>query len=202
MKLSVATVLLASTTALSACSSAPGPTVAASADGVYAEALADAVANGASDAQVAELEQAVIDGSVSLEAARASVHRTVECLVDRGMNAEYTEGLSNGTTVVPSLSIHSDQDPTAVDAAFQECENLESAWTNYLYQTQASTIEAEQAYFEQQRPVLVACLEGEGIAIDPEGDIYDLLWAAVDTAHAAGDTGGTNCLAEAEIDGF
>lgn len=161
---------------------------------MFNEALANAREGGASAQQLAELEDAEILGEIDLETARAATRRTVKCIQDSGYSAEYADAEVNGGRIVPSFSVETDGEVQA-----QSCEARESYWVLNLFATQASALEADRAYFEQQRPILLACMEENGIDVAADDDIYALLEQALQERMAGGSF---NCLRQAGIDGF
>ena len=133
---------------------------------------------------------------MSLESARSATRRTVECITSAGAFAEYDEDTVNGGRVVPGYYWE-----TSAQVVSDECERRESYWVNYLYQTQGSSLQADAKYFEQQRPILLSCLQDNGLKPDPNGDIYDLLRMAGEL-QASGTGTSANCLEQAKIDSF
>lgn len=182
------------------CTETTSPTAAT--DDVFAEALAEAHEGGASDAQVAALQEAAKAGSVTIEAAREAARRTVTCMSDAGLDAQYSENTLGDGLVIPGYLVASpeDADSAAVDAAVDDCTTRESLWLTRVFQLQPSSIQQRDDFANQQEPVLRACLEGHGIATDPDADGVDL---ANQAAEAFGDSGGqVDCLQEAGIDAW
>lgn len=161
--------------------------------------LEEAHKQGASANQLAELESVARDLQVDVETARAAMHRTVECIVNAGYEADYMEEVMDGVTIRPYLTYY-DTGTGNADAVYDECSRRESYWIEYLYETQPSTIDAQNKYLEQQLPTVIACLERNGVSTDPEEDMYVTLDAAVKLMQQSG--GEADCLAEAEITGY
>lgn len=191
-----AVVAFAAMILLSACGSeSPGEVVDANSQSI-ADALSEAQEMGASEAQIHLLEEALDSGQMSLESARSATRRTVECITSAGSFAEYDEETINGGRILPGYIWE-----TSAAALNEECEKRESYWVNYLYQTQSSSLQEDAEFFEQQRPILLSCLQENGLDPDPDGDIYDLLRMAAELQASGTGTSG-NCLEQADIDGF
>lgn len=165
------------------------------------EAMRDAAAGGASELQLEELARARDAGHVTVEVARESITRTVDCIRDLGFTAEYRE-TQNNSVPVPNLKYGGVGLETAdsADRAYEQCSIQESYWLDYLYQTQPSSMEAGEAYLKAQLPVVVACLGREGVDVPADEDISETLGRALTLSQSA--PGAVNCLDEAAIDGF
>jgi hypothetical protein len=171
-----------------------------SADASFAEALVEAKEGGGSDAQLVALEEASQTETVTIEMARAAARRTVTCLNDAGLDAQYQEeSLANGL-VVPGymVALPEGVDVSGSDSQINVCADRESTWIDKMYQTQASSIQQNEDYANERESVLRACLEENGISTDPDADGVDL---ANQASEVLGESeNGINCLSEAGID--
>jgi hypothetical protein len=163
-----------------------------------ASMIEEAEAGGAGDAQLEILRQAQSDGKVSLEVARAANRAAVECVNDAGSSAFYQESTTAAGLVLPGFSSLADTpEQMAISDA---CTTEVQFWVSGLYQMQPASLTLNDAYLEQQAPVVRSCLERNGYAADPEATTIELLRQAaqvkIDTESAV------DCLAEAKIDGF
>jgi len=167
-------------------------------DDIVATAIQEAEAGGASEAQLALLSQAQVDGEISLETARAATRAGVECITAAGSYALYSEEARGSGLVIPGFSYASD---TPEQQAIGEgCENNENFWVVAVYAMQPSSRAVNDAYLEQQVPIVRSCLAGEGYTVPSDATTLEVLNQAADVLS---DTkGALNCLYEARIDGF
>ena len=172
---------------------------------MVAKARADAVEAGASDAQLADLDRALADGGISFEDAHAAVERAVECMHDVGVTAAIVESESTPGLRIPNYSVYSAEDDMDATAKLTDpCDMRENYYTSYLYQVQPSSQKIRDDYFEERRPVLVACLDKNGVATDDEQTADELVRAAIELFIQSAESGAeepTNCLAQAGING-
>jgi len=162
-----------------------------------AAAIEQAEAGGASEAQLAILRQAQIDGEVSLEDARATAHAVVECVNNAGFSSFYSEHTEGSGLVIPEYSYSSDPEQEAITDA---CMVQEDAWVSMVYQMQPSSQAREDAFLEQQAPLVRRCLETNGYTVAPNATTHEVLCQAVDAILET--DGVVDCLVEAGIDGF
>jgi hypothetical protein len=161
-------------------------------------AIAEAEAGGAGDAQLAILRQAQTEGEISIEDARAAARAMVECVNNAGSQASYDERTNESGLVVPGYSALANTDEQQVIA--DACDAQEAFWINMIYQTQPASVAVNDAYLDQQAPLVRTCLEREGYATDPDATTIELLRQAAD---ARDETDlAVDCLTEAKIDGF
>jgi len=157
-----------------------------------ADALEEARSGGASEAQLAIVEQAGKEGSVTFEDAKVAVSSAISCMAAAGIAATYEEDALRNGVVIPGFTVKVSEDPALSNAA-DVCEYSESYWVNKLYQTQPSAIDANLAFIEKQAPVIRQCLEDAGYDTDPDATGMDLVLqsAELDTAefHCALDAG-------------
>lgn len=179
---------------------------------MVADAREDAVEAGASDAQLEDLDRALAAGGISYEDARAAVERAVACMNDAGLKAELVVSevvpglLMPGYNVSPSTGPVEDLDDIeALMSVADPCDQRENLYTSVIYQMQPSTQNARYEYFEKQRPVIVACLNENGVATEEEQTADELARAASDLVFRSLESGSenpVNCLAQAGIDGW
>ena len=93
---------LAALALLPACAGEPA---APATTDVFADALAEAGANGAGSAQLADLERAASARDVTVDMAREAARRTVDCLVDAGLDAQYSESTLADGLVLPDYVV-------------------------------------------------------------------------------------------------
>lgn len=180
------------------CTQAPSPSTATT-DDAFAEALAEAQDGGASEAQLAALQEAAQAGSVTIEAAREAARRAVTCMDGAGLDAQYSETTLGDGLVVPGYLVASseDEDSAATDVAIDDCVTREALWINKVFQLQPSSIQRKEDFANEQEPVLRACLEEHGIATDPDADGVGLANQAADARRDSG--GDVDCLHAAGI---
>lgn len=171
-------------------------------DQEIARVIEEATEQGASAAQLAELEQAAAAGEVDLDTARAATRRTVECIVGQGFDAVYAEQAAASGVTTPgfTLSADSEEDAYAASDAAEACETRESLWVSMMFSMQPSSLSAQEEYLRQQLPIVIACLEDEGIAASEDDALFDTLNKAVSLISSS--EGQINCLEEADISSF
>lgn len=168
------------------------PETGTSPDSVFSEALTEAREQGAGDAQIADLEAAVNDQEMSIETAREAARRTVQCMTDAGLNAGYVESTKYSGLVVPGYQVSLGAGGPEEEGQIQACDVKEGFWVNMLYQTQPIAIQAKEDFAQQQKPVLRACLDANGIDTVPEASGVDLVNLSLREDRL-------DCLAEAGI---
>lgn len=160
--------------------------------------IQEAEAGGAGEAQLAILRHARAEGVVSIEDARTAAMSMVECVEDAGSEAFITDQTMQSGVVLPAYNYRSN---TPEEQAIGDaCDMQEAFWVNGAYQMQPASIALNDAYLDQQVPLVRTCLEREGYAADPEATTHEVLRQALDvktdTASAV------DCLAEAKIGSF
>jgi len=183
-------VAVLSTAMMTGCAGVPETGMAS--DSVFAEALTEAREHGAGDAQIADLEAAVNDQEISIEAAREAARRTVQCMTDAGLDAGYVESTKYSGLVVPGYQVSLGTGGPEAESQIHACDVQEGFWVNMLYQTQPIAIQAKEDFAQQQEPVLRACLDAKGIDTAPEASGVDLVNLSLREARL-------DCLAEAGI---
>ncbi len=161
-------------------------------------AIAEAEAGGAGEAQLAVLRQAKAEGELSIEDARAAARAAVKCVADAGSKADYYEWISDSGLVIPGYNYLGDTPEH--EAIGETCSFRENFWVNMVYQVQPSSLEANDAYVEQQAPLVRSCMVREGYSIAPDATTVEILRQALDVKMATDSA--VDCLAEAKIGGF
>lgn len=156
-----------------------------------AEVIEEARAGGASAGQIGLLEQAQADGQLTLEQARTAFRSTIACFEANGLAAQYEESEDAGVST-PSYLVQAQDDGEL--ASRDSCEVSEAFWVNYLYQTQAATIEQTLAYLEEHRTALERCVSDAGFEVAPDATGLELAFqaeeVAIRTSHSV------NCLSD------
>jgi len=187
---------------LAGCSATVTATDPTSFADIVAAAIQGAEADEASEAQLALLREAQSEGSMSIEGERAAVRAAVKCINDAGVSAAYADHTMKSGLVVPRYvaSVDNALGLDATDAILNACDAQEYFWVDKVYQAQPTSVAVNDAYLDQQAPIVRACLEREGYDTNADATTHELLRQALDVAL---DTGfSTDCLREAEIDGF
>ncbi|MCB2411462.1 hypothetical protein LGT39_01195 [Demequina sp. TTPB684] len=160
--------------------------------------IQEAEAGGAGDEQLAILRNAQAEGVVSIEDARAAARAMVQCVKDAGSDAFVADQTMESGVVLPAYNYLADTPEQA--AIGDACDAKEAFWVNGAYQMQPSSLALNDAYLDQQAPVVRSCLEREGYEVDADVSTHDLLRRA---AQVKVDTqSGVDCLAEAGIESF
>ncbi len=192
-------VAVAASFVLAGCATSPvGQEQTESFDEQIVAVIEEAEAGGAGDAQLAILRQARTDGDLSIESARAAARAGVECVNDAGSSAFYQESTRASGLVVPGYS-SSANTPAEMELA-DACSTREDFWVNMFYQTQPSSLAANDVYLNQQAPLVRSCLEREGYSVPPEATTFELLRQAAQVQEET--DWAVDCLTEAKIDGF
>ncbi len=153
-----------------------------------ATAIEGASAGGASDDQLAILREAQATGTVTLDQARQAVLATLDCIVDGGGSASYSEQREPSGLIVPTgMALAKDEESlTRLEPVIEGCMNRESFWVNNLYQMQPVSQELRDAYDASQAPAIRQCLEDHGYATDPKATPGELISQAVNVSIETG----------------
>lgn len=162
------------------------------------ELIQSAEDGGAGDDQLAILRKAQEAGFVSIQDARMAARAMVECVKDAGSDAFVTDQTMESGIVVPVYNYLAENPQQ--EAIGDACDTREAFWVNGAYQMQPRSLEMNDAYLEQQVPVVRSCLEREGYDVDESMGTREVLRRA---AEVSIDTGSAvDCLAEANVSGF
>jgi len=183
---------------LAGCTEATVPTEPESFADQIAAAIQEAEAGGASDAQLAILRTAQSEGEISIEDARAATRAAVECVNDAGSSAFYGEHTEGSGLVVPWYS--SLADTSEQMAIADACDQREDFWVNMIYQTQPTSQAVNDAFLEQQVPLVRSCLEQNGYTVDPGATTREVLHQAFDVMMDTEPQ--VDCLTTFGIEGF
>jgi len=139
-------------------------------------AIEEARSGGASDGQMALLEQSASEGEVSIESARVGARNYIRCMTDGGYYAEYVEEPNASGLVVPGgrVRLSDGDDENALTAAMDECDTLEFLWVNQLYQTQPTSAQQREAYMNALIPQMRRCLTDAGYPVDDDATATEL----------------------------
>lgn len=162
---------------------------------LIAVAIDEATSAGASDQQIALLTSAQQEGQVPIDIAKTAAFNVVDCFNSVGGQAEYEEKTTPSGLVQPGYKVIFDE--TLPDAVYESCVVQEYRWVNRVHQMQPSSRELVGQYVTSKEDVLRECLEGAGIATDPEATGWDLAQQAVQLPV---ETAGFDCLVVANID--
>lgn len=121
---------------------------------------------GASDHQLAALDRIMLSGAVTIDEARDALRNAVDCMVNAGVMAQYTEETTSAGVILPGFAAQIPDDDPASEGIIDQCELVESHWISKLYQLQPSSQDAVAAYREDRVPQMRSCLEDNGIVLD------------------------------------
>lgn len=169
---------------------------------IFAEALAEAKAEGSGPEQIAALEAAQAAGGLSIEAAREAARRTITCLTEAGIKAEPADLPMAGGVSAPGyhVALQGSSIDEATNASIKSCEERESWWINQVFQMQPVSVQRNEDFANQQVDVLRACLEDKGITTDPHATGVDLANQAAELRN--GSDGKDDCLSAAGINAW
>ncbi len=155
--------------ALTGCAESGGDP--ASSAPVFAHAIEEARAGGASQAQIDLLERLAKKGAVELDDVREALAGTYECLDDAGIShSEVIQENRGGFPMITyAMSQTADMDVDTAMRLSDQCAITHSAFVEQLYATQPQAVAAEEAYIEDLIvPRLDACNERWGMPPDTE----------------------------------
>jgi hypothetical protein len=163
------------------------------------DAIDEAVAGGASDRQIALLEEARDAGSMTTEMTRLGVANVIECFTAYGGTAEPRDAIKAPGLINLGYLVGSDEDlgEAQIDLYVTSCDTQEFRWVSYIFQQQPSSRDIIGHHVMSQEPILRACLEREGIQTDPDATGWDLAQLALEMNDES--DVGLNCLWEANI---
>lgn len=154
-------------------------------------ALAEAEAQGADQAQLAILDEALTSNEVTLEDAQQALNDFGNCLDDVGFALHDVAIIDDAGFKTLDYTIRGGEDTTLMDA----CDAKTFSWVNKLYQIQPAARRAVEAQFEDALPGLIACLREGGVPVDegsPADEVKQAMFAYMDEhAFKPGDPGVT-----------
>jgi hypothetical protein len=170
---------------------------------------ADAVAAGATEAQLAILEEAAANGELTMEQLLAARDKYAECLAAVGFTLVDLGVTDTRGFPYPEYSVSTGSAPESDDASTQ-CENEHFFFVDYVYQTQASSREGQDSQFEAAMPALIACLTAGGLTIPSDVSADELKRLMLEDVQAAIEANPEalldgpvhSCLDEVGLNGF
>jgi len=159
--------------------SAPKPTIDPTFTQLVDAYISQAVADDASEEQLATLRHAKQVGGVTYEEVAQAVDRSLQCIADAGFHVErYGTDDSRG---FPMVDYFYEGPPTGNPVA-DACLREESEALEQLYQLQPSSVAAQNAHLAKVAPRLAECLHAAGVEVDFEGLRGDELGEAIHEA--------------------
>jgi hypothetical protein len=174
------------------------PTEPASFADQIAATIQEAESGGAGDAQLAILRKAESEGELSLEDVRTATRAAVECVNDAGSLAGYAEVTKGWGLVVPWNRYTADT--PEMMAIGEECDVREDYWVGKIYQTQPTSQALNEAFLEQQVPLVRSCLEQNGYTVVPDATTREVLRQAFDVMNDT--VPEVNCITTFGIEGW
>lgn len=146
-----------------------------------AQTEADALEGGASSAQLDLLHEASDDGEVTLEVARQAARSALNCAIEAGLVAEFNETTGSSGIAVPGFVVVADDGELSEteEATLEHCDDREAFWVNKAYQMQPSSVHLRDRYLESRAPALLKCLEDNGLEVEDESSIQELIDEAI-----------------------
>lgn len=143
---------------------------------------------GASEQQLRLLESAQATGRIDVTLVREAIAHTLDCFEANGVHhqsllddssrgfdvPQYAYGVVEGLTEEESMQVADD------------CIATHSQAIEFAYQLQPVSVEAEEAMFEALIPELQACLEEQGVALEPDPTWQELVDANMEYAFGEG----------------
>lgn len=189
---------LAATAAMVGCGATAGSSDAQQVEStdVFSSVLTEAREQGAGPDQIADLEVAQRDRSISTEVTRQAAQRAVQCMTDLGVDATYVNRENFAGLNIAGYQVGVAASDDGAWHIVEQCDVQEFYWVSQAYQLQPSAWEAKEAYANSHAQELRRCLEGTGASTDPDASGVDLVHEALqllDTNPSA------DCLAAAGI---
>ena len=182
------------------------------------QALDEAGAGGADEAQLAILNAALTTDAIAFEDAQQALYDYRDCLegsglalvglkvVDDGGFKRFDYGVSLGEADV------ADANGAVADACYAKTYQ----WVDMLYQTQPAGMRAQDAKFDAALPALIACLKDVGVPVDeksPADEVKQAMLAFMNEHRPKGDDDWPaaeeaeyervgDCLQSVGLDGF
>lgn len=206
LRLALTASTLASLLVVAACSAPDGTPVPSGAPPVVASALQAAIDAGASEAQIAILRAAALEGrDVNEEDYRQATESAMQCTRDSGMtgSVDVSEGFDRGGIYLSIGVVVADPEDQTVLQMMADCERSEQDLVESAYQTRAESVQWMDALYAAYLPSLLACVRAKGVTVPDDVSIDDLFTAE----HEANpDEFETRCAAttgfEAEVNGM
>lgn len=162
---------------------------------------------GASDQQLAFLDEARGHGSLDFELAKQAVLNAVACMKEGGIDAQLSEYQTSAGLEVPgySAAVASptlDMSEEAAQEIVDNCDNRESWWVLSFYQTQPSSVQLVDVELASKARALWDCLERAGRldSLTNDATPREIANHASDVAFETNFR--IDCVSEAGIDGF
>lgn len=151
--------------------------------------LQQAQAAGAGDEQMAILEEAQAAGEVPFEVYSDAVDRALRCIREAGGQAEdrgtsESEGVLKRSYGVGAETEAADPVEFLPGATVHRCIAEHSLWVEFAYQNQPSSVEAKEAFWEQHRDAIVACLRAEGVDVAGDEPMSELQQLSIEKYNA------------------
>ncbi len=189
---------------VASCSGTPGASSEDDFSSKVNEFTIEAQNEGASDAQLALLDQIAAEGKVDIEMQRAAIRSALSCMEQGGLDVTYIEQPNGSGLLVPGYIASGNEqlgEQGTLDV-IDECDTGEARWVSGLYQTQPTSQEQKEAYLDALIPQMSTCLIAAGYSVADDATGTDL---QVQIARAEADTGqnlgcfaGDNGLSDSE----
>ncbi len=126
----------------------------------------DAQANGASEAQVAILEDSKRYESVTSYQIEEAGRAAVACMTARGIDAEYVKDLSDEAGRVPGIRVTGGSPDSGVQDGFAACYFQEFYWVRGVYFNDLWDVYSDETSSTRSAPYLIGCLAEHGVTAD------------------------------------
>lgn len=174
MKTWASVALLAAVALLAGCTASPAVSSGDPAARTFAEiaegALADAKATGATDEQIAIIEEVVANGEVTYESVQAAVESTYACFDAAGIRYDALAPRMKGDIAYPQYAFEGEGGSEVADA----CIHANSDYVEALYARQPAAVAASDQEFIAAMPVLIDCLEDLGYEIPADATMDEV----------------------------
>lgn len=163
------------TAVLAACSGSDDIVLASNAPPAIAAVMQEAIAAGASEAQLDILENAAAEGrDVNEEDYRQATQAVVDCIRESGMTGPVSidEGFDSGGVYLSIGVVVTDLDAQAVLDMLSACEVREQDYVEMAYQNSAVIVEWMDDLMRRTYPAMLECVEEKGIEV-PEGATFE-----------------------------
>lgn len=169
---------------LAACNAHGGPALPTDSpySSDYAQILDLARMKGASDEQIAQIDEYIDGREIPYSVVQEAFTRTDACLEAAGLESainvsEVYPGYYSSDFMFRSKDGVTDEGDQDVGTA---CQDREVTYIGLLYDNQPGWIAARDAAFEARRPELLACLRDHGVAIEDDATYDEMMNSAVE----------------------
>lgn len=135
---------------------------------------------GAHTRQIAILEVALQSGEIAFAEYNGALDQMLRCITATGFDPTdlgiiESDGLRMRQYGVPAAAENADPREAIPGVTVHRCVVEHSYWVEIAYQVQPSSVRIKERYWEQFRDALIACYDEQGIDVEPDERITDII---------------------------